>query len=404
MTFVSHSQNFEDVMLERALGHVQHGFYIDVGAQDPVLHSVSLAFYLQGWRGVHVEPTLQYSDKLRSARPDELVLQVALGREEGILSFFEFADTGLSTASAEIAEQHRTKGFNSKKTSVPVMTLDAVLTSQGGRDVHWLKVDVEGAEKDVLAGWKSSPVRPWVVVIEATLPLSVTTTHQEWEHLILQKGYTFAYFDGLNRFYVSNAHSDLIEKFKSPPNAFDQFALAAGHHLCMPANNETQKAREETLRSASLVRQYAERTRKLEAQLAERHAHIRQLEANCARLNSDLHAAHRTCQELTQSVAAMQTSVSWRITAPMRWLSIQIRLLLIHGIRQRVKMAILKLQGRVPVQAGAGHAGTLTASEESAKENLWRSTDLTPRTKQIHQILINSKKREISSTNNANCY
>ena len=37
MTFVSFAQNFEDVILWRALRHVEHGQYLDIGAQDPVL-------------------------------------------------------------------------------------------------------------------------------------------------------------------------------------------------------------------------------------------------------------------------------------------------------------------------------------------------------------------------------
>ena len=43
--FVSYAQNFEDVMLWRALKHVENGYYVDIGAQDPVFDSVSLAFY-----------------------------------------------------------------------------------------------------------------------------------------------------------------------------------------------------------------------------------------------------------------------------------------------------------------------------------------------------------------------
>lgn len=394
MTFVSHSQNFEDVILWRALGQVQQGYYIDVGAQDPVLHSVSLAFYERGWRGLHVEPTLQYSDKLRTARPDEVVLQVALGREEGILSFFEFADTGLSTSSAEIAAEHRAKGFSAKKTSVPVMTLDTILQSQGDREVHWLKVDVEGAEKSVLEGWKTAPVRPWIVVIEATLPLSITETHHEWEQLILQKGYTFAYFDGLNRFYVSSAHADLIEKFRSPPNVFDGYVLAADHDLCRLASNETLKAQKETLRSAELVGRYLESTRRLESQLAERHEHVRRLEADQARLNNDLQVAHGTCQELVQSVAAMRASASWRITTPMRWLSIQIRLLLIYGLRQRINMAVNKLQGIQPVADDQPSGGAGPSQHPRSPEGAENPLDPTPRTRQIHQILVNAKNRE----------
>ena len=36
MRFISYAQNNEDVLLWRALGHVRDGFYIDVGANDPV--------------------------------------------------------------------------------------------------------------------------------------------------------------------------------------------------------------------------------------------------------------------------------------------------------------------------------------------------------------------------------
>jgi len=49
MTFVSYAQNFEDVLLWRALHDVEHGRYLDVGAHDPVIDSVSLAFYEAGW-------------------------------------------------------------------------------------------------------------------------------------------------------------------------------------------------------------------------------------------------------------------------------------------------------------------------------------------------------------------
>lgn len=345
MNFVSHSQNFEDVMLWRALGHIQEGLYIDVGAQDPSLHSVSLAFYQHGWRGIHVEPTLQFSEKLRSARPDELVLQVALGCDEGILTFFEIADTGLSTVNAAIAEQHRAQGFDLKQTAVPVMTLDTVLNSLGGREVHWLKIDVEGAEKDVLAGWHSSPVRPWVVVIEATLPLSTSTTHHEWEDLILQKGYSFAYFDGLNRFYVCDAHADLRQKFSAPPNVFDQFVLTASHHLCAEAHIETSEARAETLRSAGIIRQYADATRALEHQLAERDARLVERDQTCSRLNSELHAAHRTQQELVHALTSMRTSTFWRATAPLRWIAIQLRLLLTQGPRARWSALVRRAGG-----------------------------------------------------------
>ena len=86
MSITSYAQNFEDVMLWRALGHIHNGFYIDVGAQHPVLDSVSKAFYEYGWRGIHVEATSVYAALIRTDRPDEIVLQVALSDKPGSLT------------------------------------------------------------------------------------------------------------------------------------------------------------------------------------------------------------------------------------------------------------------------------------------------------------------------------
>ncbi len=54
--FTSYAQNFEDVMLWRALRHIDQGYYIDVGAWSPELDSVTKAFYEHGWHGINVEP------------------------------------------------------------------------------------------------------------------------------------------------------------------------------------------------------------------------------------------------------------------------------------------------------------------------------------------------------------
>ena len=63
----SYAQNFEDVILWRALKDVDRGFYVDIGAQDPITDSVSLCFYEAGWRGVHVEPSPHFAARIRAA-------------------------------------------------------------------------------------------------------------------------------------------------------------------------------------------------------------------------------------------------------------------------------------------------------------------------------------------------
>src|SRR6187551_1221858 len=100
--FVSYAQNFEDVMLRRALRDVEHGFYIDVGAQREESDSVTKAFSLAGWRGINIEPHPGYFEELVHGRPHDINLDVAIGEQEGTLTISFIDDTGLSTADSKI--------------------------------------------------------------------------------------------------------------------------------------------------------------------------------------------------------------------------------------------------------------------------------------------------------------
>lgn len=230
--FISYACNFEDVMLWRALKNVNNGFYIDIGAQDPVIDSVSLAFYERGWRGIHIEPVPRYADSLRQARPDEIVLQAAIGASDSVINFFEIPETGLSTGNAEIAEKHKGTGFNIKEIQVPCVKLASVLNRYSDREIQWLKIDVEGMEKCVIESWGASASRPWILVVEAVLPLENIPCYEEWEPAVRALGYNFVYFDGVNRFYVSKDHPELNAAFLAGPNVFDDFALSGSAVYC----------------------------------------------------------------------------------------------------------------------------------------------------------------------------
>ncbi|MBV5319822.1 MAG: FkbM family methyltransferase [Chlorobium phaeobacteroides] len=228
----SYSQNFEDVMLWRALKHIKKGFYIDIGAQHPVIDSVSLAFYEQNWRGIHVEPNSYYVKLLHKYRRDETVLHALISDIEGSLIFYEIAQTGLSTGDPEIAKKHATNGFSVKKTLVPAITLEYILNNHAEDETHWLKIDVEGMEETVIRSWGTAAKRPWIIVVESTKPLTQIESYSSWDKFICEKGYDFVYFDGLNRFYLSHMHLDLINAFHYGPNIFDGFVLDISTSYC----------------------------------------------------------------------------------------------------------------------------------------------------------------------------
>ena len=246
MTFISYAQNHEDVMLYRALREVKGGFYIDVGAQDPVIDSVTKAFYERGWRGINIEPNEEYFRKLQDDRPHDVNLLTVVGREPGDISFYEVAHTGLSTTSAVYARRHAEAGYEVLLRNVPCTTLDRICTDCGVDTVHFLKIDVEGSERAVLEGFSFEAVRPWVVVVEATEPNSTREVFAEWEELLVRHRYQFVYFDGLNRFYIAREHTDLAGHFSCPPNPFDQYV---SYHLWLARGEleQTQAAERNAL-------------------------------------------------------------------------------------------------------------------------------------------------------------
>ncbi len=311
MSFISYAQNFEDVMLWRALKHVQNGFYVDVGAQHPIIDSVSKAFYEHGWRGIHFEPVPKYAELLRNDRPDETVFQVALSETDGTLELNIFPDTGISTAVNAIAECHRIEhGIEYERMQVPVLTLKSALNSIKDRDVHWLKIDVEGFEEKVLKGWDSQILRPWIIVVEATMPNSSITNYEAWESIIISANYKFVYFDGLNRFYVAEEHSELNDSFLSPPNVFDGVRLSgfASSELCRGLL-EGQKLMEDTLQS----------------KIDELNKSSHHWWTEAEQLSKELQSVYQDKDELSKELQSVYQSKSWKITNPLRRLAKFIR-------------------------------------------------------------------------------
>jgi FkbM family methyltransferase len=309
--FESAAQNFEDVMLYRALGGVEAGFYIDVGAQDPDIDSVSKAFFVRGWRGIHIEPVPEYAERLRAARPGDTIIEAAASNEAGTTALTVFPMTGLSTADPMVAKNHIDRGVDHQPEPliVSTVTLADVAAELEARTVHWLKIDVEGHEQAVLEGWDPSLLRPWVIVVEATLPNDRTASYADWEPKLLKAGYQCVYDDGLNRFYIEPSREDLARAFSSPPNPFDNIRLSRHSALCQDLVSEYHA---QTLDQQEEVAALAAQVQAHEAALA---AQVQAHEADIAalRYEGDLLTAERD-----EQITALMTSLSWRMTAPLR--------------------------------------------------------------------------------------
>jgi FkbM family methyltransferase len=212
MSFVSYAQNFEDVILWRALKNVPNGFYVDVGAGHPTELSVTKSFYDQGWHGINIEPNGEMYQLLVVARPRDINVHAAAGAREGAAIFY-FYDRGVGIVAdkPEIRAIFEYHGHQGHQTLLGQVTLDQILTQYPPPEdeIHFLKIDVEGYEPEVLQGLDLSRYRPWVIVGEASLPAGGNRVDQIWAPYLLDHGYNFACFDGLNCFYVRYESRDL---------------------------------------------------------------------------------------------------------------------------------------------------------------------------------------------------
>jgi FkbM family methyltransferase len=221
---VSYAQNAEDVVLLRALSDLEHGFYVDIGAWHPTNDSITKAFYDRDWSGINVEPQPTYFKEFIEQRPRDINLQLAVSDSSGLLTLWVPHYSALATCRIEMLDASFPDYAEPKKYVVEAERLDKILHQYAkAREIHFLKIDVEGYEANVIAGADFDKCRPLVLIVEATSPHTNEPTWYDWESSLLAHGYLFALFDGLNRFYVREESREFLPKLAIPANCLDSF-------------------------------------------------------------------------------------------------------------------------------------------------------------------------------------
>ncbi|WP_242508840.1 FkbM family methyltransferase [Candidatus Finniella inopinata] len=188
---------------------------MDVGANSPHDDSVTKLFYDLGWKGINIEPITYLHDQLQEARPNDINLPILVGQEAKDITFCEIISEshGLSTANSEEIKKLQERQLPFKTYSVKQKTLDQVFEEYNVSLVSFLKIDVEGNEKEVLEGITLSKNRPIVIVVESTFPCTMTPSYQDWEHIITENDYVFALSSVINRYYVRKENPEYLARF-----------------------------------------------------------------------------------------------------------------------------------------------------------------------------------------------
>jgi FkbM family methyltransferase len=291
MHFISYAQNGEDVLLNRVFADVANGFYVDIGAYEPVEGSVTKAFSDRGWTGINIEPGEAFH-RLAAARPRDINLHMAVLDRGGTVTFVQHA--------VDAGQSHVVQGpelpIDGVAHEVPCDTLAAILTEHAPeRTIDFLKIDVEGAEVAIIHSTNWRAIRPTVLVIEATSPWSNQLANADWEPVLLAHGYKRVWFDGINCFYVPTEREDLLRHFVLPINVIDHWAPFDFGRAGLEAQRDSADAELKVMHAELKV---------MHAELEATDAHLSAVQARESELAAEL-AAEREKGRLLAKRAAL---------------------------------------------------------------------------------------------------
>jgi FkbM family methyltransferase len=212
----TYAQNHEDIIIGGFFPDVNDGFYVDVGANDPLDDSVTKLFYDAGWHGINLEPIPRLYEKLQKSRPRDLNLNIGVSSEPGFTEFREYHEYhGLSTMVPAMQEQYQEiqgnlayQDFDDYKVSLD--TLANIFKEHKTKKINFLKVDVEGYEYEVLLGNDWKKYRPELICIEANHIIN------DWRPILEANKYHFVITDGLNNYYLAEESLHRRELFPFP--------------------------------------------------------------------------------------------------------------------------------------------------------------------------------------------
>ncbi|MFD9963854.1 FkbM family methyltransferase [Amycolatopsis sp. NPDC058986] len=299
---ISYAQNAEDVVLARVFAGRTTGRYVDIGAGYPLQDSVTKHFYDLGWRGINVEPEPSLFDQLRCERPEDLNLAIAVGAKPGktVLHVVE-GQWGRATLDDDLAAHYRAdEDWPTHDVEVDVVTLADLLDEHPGQ-LDFVKIDVEGAERDVIEGADWTRHRPRVVVVEATEPGSPQPSHGEWEPILLDAGYRCALFDGLNRFYAPADDEEALSRLAVPANVFDDFERYDVAQLRAAQANRPGEV--------GYIRRLEEAVQEAQQSRADREEYVRKVETALADSQRDATRAQRRAAALEWRIAELEAEL-----------------------------------------------------------------------------------------------
>lgn len=134
--------------------------YIDIGANHPTNISNTYLLYRKGFRGIIIEPNVEFVKLFRKFRKEDIVLMIGCSNEAAILPFH-------ISKTPVISSFNQNRDINVYKTDyLPVMELDNAVRNLNIEFVNLLSIDAEGLNIEVMEGGRETIVKSLIVCVE----------------------------------------------------------------------------------------------------------------------------------------------------------------------------------------------------------------------------------------------
>lgn len=166
----SFSGEGEDLVLSKIFSGLNKGFYIDVGAYHPKIYSNTYYFYKKGWQGINIDANPMSIKKYNKFRKTDINLNYGISDNKGQMTYYMFSEPAINTFSKEVYEQKAAMESTTflEQRTIPTLPLGEVLDKHlpKGQKIHFLDVDVEGLDMQVLQSNNWDKYQPEVILAE----------------------------------------------------------------------------------------------------------------------------------------------------------------------------------------------------------------------------------------------
>lgn len=181
------SASGEDIIMSDLLkkAGIDKPTYIDIGAHHPIFGNNTYLFYLNGSRGVLVEPNTDLWKLAKEKRPKDTCINAGVGKEDGKADFFNFPmkSTRSSFSQAQAKAWQDISGEEPVVESKEIFSLDTIINKYlSGSPPDIVSIDAEGLDKDILSGF-SWRVKPKIFCIEMSPGIDMIMAEHGYERV-----------------------------------------------------------------------------------------------------------------------------------------------------------------------------------------------------------------------------